>query len=126
MGARSGEVCGAGAIVNNGRALRGGGVGAGGTATGGAPPTGGGGVGAGGTATGGAGTGGAPPVEPSLGAVRLGTQGGDALAFRNPDGSIVTVLYNSGGETQMTLSVGGQNLQFTVPGQGWATVNWQG
>jgi glucosylceramidase len=63
-------------------------------------------------------------VEP--GAVRLGTQGGDALAFRNPDGSIVVALYNSGGEAQMTVSVGGQNLQFTVPGRGWATVNWQG
>jgi glucosylceramidase len=63
-------------------------------------------------------------VEP--GAVRVGTQGGDALAFRNPDGSIVLVVYNSGGETQMTVSIGGQNLQFTAPGQGWATVNWQG
>lgn len=63
-------------------------------------------------------------VEP--GAVRVGTQGGDALAFLNPDGSIVTVIYNSGAETQMTISVGGENLQFSMPGQGWATVNWQG
>jgi glucosylceramidase len=63
-------------------------------------------------------------VEP--GAVRVGTQGGDALAFRNPDGSIVTVIYNSGGETQMAVAVGGQTLQFTAPAQGWATVNWQG
>ncbi len=63
-------------------------------------------------------------VEP--GAVRLGTQGGDALAFRNPDGSIVTMVYNSGGATQMSVGVGGQTLQFDIPGQGWATVNWQG
>src|SRR5690606_26419616 len=33
-------------------------------------------------------------VEP--GAVRVEVQGGDALAFQNPDGSIVTVLFNSG------------------------------
>jgi glucosylceramidase len=63
-------------------------------------------------------------VEPD--AVRLGTQGGDALAFRNPDGSIVTVMYNSGGsDSQTTLSVGGTTLQFTIPARGWATVNWQ-
>ena len=63
-------------------------------------------------------------VEP--GAVRVGTQGGDALAFRNPDGSVVVVVYNSGGATQMTVAIDGQNLQFNAPGQGWATVNWQG
>jgi glucosylceramidase len=63
-------------------------------------------------------------VEP--GAVRLGVSGGDALAFRNPDGSIVTVLYNSGGTSETTLAVGGTTLQFSVPGDGWATVNWQG
>ena len=63
-------------------------------------------------------------VEPD--AVRVGTEGGDALAFQNPDGSVVTVIYNQGGQTQMTVSVGGQNLQFTAPGQGWATINWQG
>lgn len=62
-------------------------------------------------------------VEP--GAVRVGTQGGDAVAFKNPDGSIVTVLYNSGGPTQATVAVGGKNLQFDMPGDGWATVNWQ-
>jgi glucosylceramidase len=64
-------------------------------------------------------------VEP--GAVRLGTEGGNALAFRNPDGSIVTIIFNeSQQQAQMTLAVGGQHLQFTVPGRGWATVNWQG
>ena len=64
-------------------------------------------------------------VEP--GAVRVGTQGGDALAFKNPDGSIVTVMYNSGqGDAQTTLSVGGTMVQFSIPGRGWATVNWQG
>lgn len=62
-------------------------------------------------------------VDP--GSVRVATEGGDALAWKNPDGSIVTVLYNSGGQTQMTLAVGGTTLQFQVPGNGWATVNWQ-
>jgi len=62
-----------------------------------------------------------------VGAVRVGTQGGNALAFRNPDGSIVTIIFNENQQqAQMTLSVGGQSLQFTVPGRGWATVNWQG
>ena len=62
-------------------------------------------------------------VEP--GAVRLGTQGGDALAFKNPDGSIVTVLHNSGGQpSATTLAVGGTTLEFTIPARGWATVNW--
>lgn len=62
-------------------------------------------------------------VEP--GAVRIGTQGGDAVAFKNPDGSIVTVMYNSGGPTQARIAVGGKTLQFDMPGDGWATVNWQ-
>jgi glucosylceramidase len=61
------------------------------------------------------------------GAVRLGTTGGDALAFRNPDASIVAVLYNSGGQpSDTTLAVGGTTVQFTIPARGWATVNWQG
>jgi len=64
-------------------------------------------------------------VEP--GAVRLGTQGGDALAFKNPDGSYVTMMYNSNQQAQnTTLAVGGATLQFSIPGRGWATVNWQG
>lgn len=64
-------------------------------------------------------------VEP--GAVRVGTQGGDALAWKNPDGSVVTVMYNSGQQAaNTTLSVAGATLQFSIPGRGWATVNWQG
>ncbi len=64
-------------------------------------------------------------VEP--GAVRVATQNGDALAFKNPDGSIVTVLYNSGQQaTNTTLEVAGTMLQFSIPARGWATVNWEG
>jgi len=59
-------------------------------------------------------------VEP--GAVRVGTQGGDALAFENPDGSIVVIMKVSAGQT--TVSVGGQTLQFSAPGTGWATIDW--
>ncbi|MGK3998563.1 glycoside hydrolase family 30 protein [Sorangium sp. So ce1024] len=63
-------------------------------------------------------------VDP--GAMRVGTTGGDALAFKNPDGTIVTVLYNSGNsEKTTTLAVAGKKLQFNVPAHGWATVNWK-
>ncbi|HEU5077409.1 MAG TPA: glycoside hydrolase family 30 beta sandwich domain-containing protein, partial [Polyangiaceae bacterium] len=53
-------------------------------------------------------------VEP--GAVRVATQGGDALAFKNPDGSIVTVMYNQGQQAaNTTMSVAGATLQFSIP-----------
>jgi glucosylceramidase len=50
---------------------------------------------------------------------------GDTMAFKNPNGSIMVVLYNSGGARQMTVSAGGKSIQFQMPGQGWATVNVQ-
>jgi glucosylceramidase len=58
------------------------------------------------------------------GATRIATTGSlDSLAFKNPDGSIVTVIYNSGTSAAQTiLSVGGAKLQFTVPASGFATV----
>lgn len=64
-------------------------------------------------------------VDP--GARRIGTTGDpDALAFENPDGTIVTVVYNSGDTSrQLILGVRAASLQFTVPARGWATVNWQ-
>ncbi|WP_438016858.1 glycoside hydrolase family 30 beta sandwich domain-containing protein [Sorangium sp. So ce315] len=63
-------------------------------------------------------------VDP--GAMRVGTTGGDALAFKNPDGTIVTVLYNSSNAAKTTtLGVAGKKLQFSVPAHGWATVNWK-
>lgn len=59
------------------------------------------------------------------GARRLATEGdGDALAFENPDGSIVTVLYNAEDTPRhMTLAVRGSLLALAVPAHGWATVN---
>ena len=54
----------------------------------------------------------------------VGTKmGGDALAFKNPDGSIVTVVYNSGAAKTMTVAVGGKKEQFAMPANGWATIN---
>lgn len=63
-------------------------------------------------------------VEP--GAKRVATQGGQAVAFKNPDGSIVTIVHNNGGgAAQTTVAVGGKNYQFQVPARGWATLNIQ-
>jgi len=47
----------------------------------------------------------------------------DALAFLNPDGSIVTEVYNKGtAAVQTTLQVASTTYQFSVPSHGWATV----
>lgn len=57
------------------------------------------------------------------GAIRLGTTGGDALAFRNPDGSVITIMYNPAtSAATMTVAVSGKSLRFSVPAQGWATL----
>ena len=59
------------------------------------------------------------------GAKVLPTTGGDALAFKNPDGKIVTVLYNSGAAKTAIVSAGGKMLSFPIPAAGWATVTSQ-
>jgi glucosylceramidase len=56
------------------------------------------------------------------GAKVTATSGGDNLAFKNPDGSIVVVLFNSGPAKAMTVAAGGKKLQFAMPAQGWATL----
>ena len=56
------------------------------------------------------------------GAKVVATSAGDALAFRNPDGSIVAVMYNAGSARTMIVAAAGKKLQFTMPGSGWATV----
>jgi glucosylceramidase len=56
------------------------------------------------------------------GAKVVATSGGDAIAFRNPNGSIVTVMYNSGGAKTTIVSASGKKFQFSMPGSGWATV----
>jgi glucosylceramidase len=55
----------------------------------------------------------------------VGTSGGDAIGFKNPDGSLVAVMFNSGAARKMTVAIGGKKLQFDMPGNGWATVNWK-
>jgi glucosylceramidase len=50
------------------------------------------------------------------------TSGGDAVAFRNPDGSVVAVTFNAASAKTMTMAIAGRKLQFAIPGNGWATV----
>lgn len=51
------------------------------------------------------------------------TPSSDALAFANPNGSIVTVLHNAASEPQLTtLDVRGEVYAVHVPAAGWATV----
>lgn len=58
------------------------------------------------------------------GAVRVDAVGGDAVAFKNPDGDIVVVVYNGGSAAADTVvSVGGKMYQVSVPATGWATLN---
>ncbi|HEX5098166.1 MAG TPA: glycoside hydrolase family 30 beta sandwich domain-containing protein [Polyangiaceae bacterium] len=63
-------------------------------------------------------------VQPN--AVVVGASGGDALAFKNPDGSYVVVVYNEGAaKPGMIVAIGAAKLQFDMPGTGWATVNYK-
>jgi len=64
-------------------------------------------------------------VEP--GATVLKTTGGNALAFKNPDGTVVVIVYNSGASAAMqVVSIDGTMYQVNVPAKGWATVNKKG
>jgi glucosylceramidase len=60
------------------------------------------------------------------GAIVVATSGGDALGFKNPDGSIVAVMFNSGAASNnYVVAIGGRKLQFAMPGNGWATVKYK-
>lgn len=62
-------------------------------------------------------------VEPNAKVVQ--TSGGDAIGFKNPDGSLVAVMHNSGGaNNNYVVSIGGKKLQFAMPGSGWATLKY--
>lgn len=63
-------------------------------------------------------------VEP--GAHRLDTSGeGDALAFENPDGAIVAVIFNpADAPRSVSLGVREATLRVDVPAHGWASVSW--
>jgi glucosylceramidase len=56
------------------------------------------------------------------GAKVISTRGGDAVAFKNPNGSLVVAMYNRGSAKTMTVAAAGKKLQFAMPGNGWATV----
>ena len=61
-------------------------------------------------------------------ATRIGLSGStDALAFKNPDGSIIVQVYNKGASSKtMIVGIGSalsQSLyQFDVPAHGWDTL----
>jgi glucosylceramidase len=57
------------------------------------------------------------------GATVIGASGGSALAFQNPDGAYVVVMYNSGGAKKAVVSLGGTKFEFDMPANGWATVH---
>jgi glucosylceramidase len=57
------------------------------------------------------------------GAKVVGTSGGDAVAFRNGDGSLIAVIFNAGSaKASYTVSIGGRRVQLAMPASGWATV----
>jgi glucosylceramidase len=61
-------------------------------------------------------------VDPGAAVVR--TNGGDAVAFKNPDGSLVAVIYSAAAKSNYVVAMGGKKLQFSVPAGGWATVKY--
>jgi glucosylceramidase len=60
------------------------------------------------------------------GANVVGTSGGDALAFKNPDGSLVAVAFNSGAANpNYVVAMGGKKFQVNMPSKGWVTVKYK-
>jgi glucosylceramidase len=59
-------------------------------------------------------------VQP--GATVVGTSGGDAVAFKNADGSVEVAMYNSGSASTYIVKIKGQMYSFPMPASGWATV----
>ena len=63
-------------------------------------------------------------VDP--GATVVKTSGStDAVAFKNPDGSLVAVVYSSSAKSNYLVAIGGKKLQFSIPAGGWATVKYK-
>jgi glucosylceramidase len=64
------------------------------------------------------------------GSVRIGDEvagdGVTSVAFRRPDGAIVTELVNSGGETTVRVGWRGLSLGYTLPGRSITTLVWPG
>ncbi len=58
----------------------------------------------------------------AAGAKGVGTSNNDSLAFKNPDGSVVAVVFSSSGKSNYVVAVGSKKVQFNMPANGWATV----
>ena len=58
----------------------------------------------------------------ATGAKVVAVHGGDSLAFKNPDGSVVAAMFNAGAAKTLTVAVSNKKLQFSMPGNGWATI----
>jgi glucosylceramidase len=58
------------------------------------------------------------------GATRIAITGSnDAVAFKNPDGTLIAEVYNSGDSPKTTtLGVGAAGYQIAIPAHGWATL----
>lgn len=58
------------------------------------------------------------------GATRVGTSGSnEVLAFLNPDGDIITQVYNKdNAQKELTIQVGSELYRFALPGHSWATL----
>jgi glucosylceramidase len=62
-------------------------------------------------------------VDP--GATVLKTSGStESVAFKNPDGSLVAVVYSSSAKSNYMVAFGDKKLQFSIPAGGWATVKY--
>ncbi len=61
-------------------------------------------------------------VDP--GAKVVATSGGDAVAFKNPDDSLVAVMHSTSANASYVVAIGGKKLQFSMP-VGWATVKYK-
>ncbi|HEY7372555.1 MAG TPA: glycoside hydrolase family 30 protein [Polyangia bacterium] len=62
-------------------------------------------------------------VVPGAKRVAIGGNAYDALAFKNPDGSLVAILNNATASAKSAvLSIGGAKYQLSVPANGFATV----
>lgn len=62
------------------------------------------------------------------GAVRIGSSSTNgsivSVGFKNPDGSIALVIYNSGGSNTIRVVSGSSAFDYTVPGSSAVTFNW--
>jgi len=59
----------------------------------------------------------------AVGATRIETNSKEAVAFKNPDGSIVVQTYNKNDAAKkVTIGIGASLYEFDLPAHGWATL----